>query len=282
MHTILKFFALAFTLGLAGEVTADTLPPSAPKTPGKPTPAHKQVAKHKSNREPISGMVFISVSGGTFQMGCAPGVVGCMNEEIPSHEVRLAPFDIGQFKVTQGQWRAVMGNDPPGLFFKNCGANCPVEGISWYEIQDFMAVLNKQSGHGCRYRLPTEAEWEYSCRSGGNAELYCGGDNVDTVAWYQGNSGGTIHPVGQKVPNGLGLFDMSGNTWEWVNDWYDGGYYTYSPRDNPQGPTSGTALVIRGGSWVNGASALRATFRDGAAPERRGNGLGFRLARTCP
>ncbi|MBF0423578.1 MAG: formylglycine-generating enzyme family protein [Magnetococcales bacterium] len=278
----IKWSFLLITLGVAliltGGVDAVELKTSVPAQARSGKPA----AKPWSEIEPLSGMIFVPLPGGTFLMGCGPWAEECHDEEKPVHEVRIDKFDMGRYQVTQQQWRAVMGSAPPDLYFKDCGPDCPVEGISWEETQDFIARLNKRSGYGCRYRLPTEAEWEYACRSGGRLETYCGGNDVDAVAWYQGNSGGRVHPVGQKKPNAFGLYDMSGNVWEWVNDWYGSDYYMDSPRHHPTGPATGMAQTIRGGSWINGSAALRSSFRDGAASTRSGNALGFRLARTCP
>lgn len=127
------------------------------------------------------------------------------------------------------------------------------------------------------YRLPTEAEWEYAARSGGRSEKYAGGSNVDAVGWYNGNSDGKTHPVGQKQANGLGLYDMTGNVWEWCEDWYDKNYYKNSSSYNPKGPSSGTYRVLRGGSWFDDTSLLRSTFRGRIDPGRRNGNNGFRL-----
>lgn len=224
--------------------------------------------------DPETGMEFVLVKGGCFQMGDTFG--DGRSDEKPAHEVCVDDYYIGKYEVTQGQWKNVRGNNPSR--FSNCGDNCPVEQVSWDDIQDYIRILNQRTGK--TYRLPTEAEWEYAARSGGKSEKYAGGNDVDTVAWYDNNSGSRTHPVGQKQPNGLGIYDMTGNVWEWCQDWYGDGYYKSSPKDNPQGPSSGSYRVLRGGSWSNNAANSRATDRNSVSPGYRSSGLGFRLART--
>ena len=219
-----------------------------------------------------TGMQMVFVKGGCYQMGDTFGD-GYANEK-PVHEVCVNDFYIGKYEVTQGQWQRIMGNNPS--YYKNCGDNCPVEQVSWNDIQQFIQRLNNQSGK--QYRLPTEAEWEYAARSGGKSEKYAGGNDVDAVAWYDGNSGRETHPVGQKQPNGLGLYDMSGNVWEWCSDWYGEKYYGQSFRDNPDGPSSGSYRVLRGGSWYTKPRYVRVASRYWGNPESRLIYYGFRLA----
>ncbi|MBF0419481.1 MAG: SUMF1/EgtB/PvdO family nonheme iron enzyme [Magnetococcales bacterium] len=222
---------------------------------------------------------FVKVPGGTFQMGCGSWQSNCSEDEKPVHDVKVGTFEIGKYEVTQGQWKDVMGSYPSN--FSSCGSNCPVENVSWGNARDFIGKLNSRSD-GCTYRLPTEAEWEYACRSGGKNEKYCGGGNLDQLAWYDNNSGGKTHPVGQKTANGLGIYDMSGNVWEWVSDWYDEKFYANSPRDNPQGPSLGSGGVRRGGSWDGNAAGVRSAYRLGDVPGGRNRAVGFRLSRICP
>ncbi|MBF0584006.1 MAG: formylglycine-generating enzyme family protein [Magnetococcales bacterium] len=190
-------------------------------------------------------------------------------------------------------WRCLLSEFQPfstkGIFITTlfgCGSaalgcdDCPVEKVSWNDVQEFIQKLNAR-GQG-RYRLPTEAEWEYACRSGGKPEKYCGGNDIDRLAWYDGNSGSKTHPVGQKAANGLGIYDMSGNVWEWVSDWYDGKYYANSPRENPKGASDGSSRVYRGGSWGDGPAYVRSADRGSGGPGGRIFDLGFRLARTLP
>jgi sulfatase modifying factor 1 len=198
-----------------------------------------------------TGMEFVFVKGGCFQMGDTFGDgIYC---EKPVHEVCVNDFYMGKYEVTQGQWKKVMGNDQSEFRdceFKDCGDNCPVETVSWNDTQKFISKLNSQSDKN--YRLPTEAEWEYAARSGGKKEKWAGTSDESSLkdyAWFHYNSGPKTHPVGQKKPNGLGIYDMSGNVREWCSDWYGAKYYGESPRDNPRGPGSGEYRVLRGGAW---------------------------------
>lgn len=226
----------------------------------------------KAYTDKNTGIELVFVKGGCYSMGDTFG--DGSSDERPVHNVCLSDFYIGKYEVTQGQWQKVMGRNPS--HFSNCGDNCPVENVSWDDIQDFISRFNRQTGRN--YRLPTEAEWEYAARSGGKSQKYAGGNDVDSVAWYSSNSGGKTHPVGQKRPNGLGIYDMSGNVWEWCKDWYGSDYYSQSQRDNPTGPSSGSYRVDRGGSWVLSAAYARASYRFRYDPDDRGNSLGFRLA----
>jgi formylglycine-generating enzyme required for sulfatase activity len=226
----------------------------------------------KGWRERVTGMAFVWVPGGCYRMG---DIFGDGNQnEIPVHEVCVDGFWMGKYEVTQGQWEKVTGKNPS--FFKK-GDNYPVERVSWHDVQDFIRILNSY-GSGT-FRLPTEAEWEYAARSGGKAEKYAGGDDVNQVAWYSLNSGRSTRPVGRKAPNGLGIYDMSGNVWEWCEDVYDSGAYRKHERHNPMYVSEGTFRVIRGGSWRVFQRELRSTSRIGAIPEDGNYNLGFRLVR---
>lgn len=216
-------------------------------------------------------MVF--VKGGCYQMGNTfdEGTIG----ERPVHEVCIDDFYIGKYEVTQAQYQAVMGSNPS--FFKECGGSCPVTEVSWDDAQAFIGKLSQMSGKA--YRLPTEAEWEYAARSGGKKEKWAGTSDKSRLgdyAWIWDNSGQKAHVVGVKLPNGLGIHDMSGNVWEWVQDRL--GWYQESPRDNPQGPMTGTERVFRGGNYYYGAGDARASARRHDAPGERSRYLGFRLA----
>jgi formylglycine-generating enzyme required for sulfatase activity len=213
------------------------------------------------------GIEMVSIQSGTFQMGSNDGE----SDEKPIHSVTVSSFYMGKYEVTQKQWREVMGQDPPELYFKGCD-QCPVENVSWNDIQEFIKKLNTKTGKN--YRLPTEAEWEYAAR-GGQSYQYAGSDNIDNVAWYDGNSGSKTHPVGQKSPNGYGLYDMSGNVWEWCNDWY--GDYSSGAVTNPKGPSTVSRRVLRGGSWFTDASYCRVANRFSDSPDYRNDTLGFRL-----
>ena len=225
-------------------------------------------------KEPATGMEMVYVKGGCYQMGDSFYEGG--SEEKPVHGVCVDDFYLGKYEVTQGQWKKIMGGNPS--HFSKCGDNCPVEMVNWNDAQEFISRLNKGTGAG-KYRLPTEAEWEYAARSGGKREKHSSGDVYDG-AWYFASSGNETHPVGTKAPNGLGIYDMSGNVWEWTNDWYEGDYYSHSARKNPAGPSTGDLRVLRGGSWETGPVDVRTTYRNYLKPEYRGGGNGFRLMRA--
>ncbi|MBF0165336.1 MAG: SUMF1/EgtB/PvdO family nonheme iron enzyme, partial [Magnetococcales bacterium] len=233
--------------------------------------AQIEMARHFE--DPVTGMEFVLVPGGTFQMGCDSWTSDCDDDEKPVHQVTLSGFWLGKTEITQGQWQAVMGSNPSK--FSSCGDQCPVEKVSWEDVQTFIKKLNAR-GDG-KFRLPTEAEWEYACRSGGKEENYSGGKGVDQVAWYDGNSGHKTHPVGTRSANGLGLFDMSGNVYEWVQDWNTD--YSSAAQTNPIYDSSGSYRVYRGGSWVYGASNTRCANRYSYTPDGRFHILGARLAR---
>ncbi|MCI5163253.1 MAG: formylglycine-generating enzyme family protein [Candidatus Electrothrix sp. AX5] len=190
---------------------------------------------------------------------------------LPQHEVCVNGFWMGRYEVTQAQWQKIMGRNPAR--FKK-GDSYPVEQVSWEDVQKFIVQLNKKSGRN--YRLPTEAEWEYAGRAESSYK-YSGSDILDAVAWYQGNSYGSTHPVGKKKVNAFGLYDMSGNVWEWCSDRYNEGYYAYSPKNNPSGPASGRERVIRGGSWILDSVFCRVVHRNSNHPENSGDLIGFRL-----
>jgi len=217
-------------------------------------------------------MVF--VQGGTFWMGCtAEQQANCDDDEKPAHQVTVSSFNIGKYEITQGQWKALMGNDPS--YFAKGGDNYPVEMVKWDDVQEFIRRLNKATGK--RYRLPTEAEWEYAARGGAKSKgyKYSGSNNLNNIAWHLDNSGDKTRPVGTKQPNELGIYDMSGNVWEWCSDWYDD--YTKSPKRDPLGASSGDNRVYRGGGWGSTALGCRVTYRDNGTPSSLYNSLGFRV-----
>ncbi len=209
------------------------------------------------------GTQMVNIQGGTFQMGDYDG------NNI--HKVTLSGFFMSKYEVTQQQWREIMGTNPS--YFKNCD-NCPVEQVSWNDVQEFIEKLNAKTGEN--YRLPTEAEWEYAAR-GGETYKYAGSDNIGSVVWYKDNSGGKTNPVGQKSPNGYGLYDMSGNVWEWCSDWYGSNYYNNSPSSNPKGPNNGTDRILRGGSWDYVPNGCRVVHRGHDKVAYGNNRRGFRL-----
>jgi len=216
-------------------------------------------------------MVF--VKGGCFDMGDTFGD-GYSNEK-PVHEVCVDDFYMGRYEVTQKEWEAVMGGNPS--YFDGCG-NCPVEQVAWHDIQEFIRKLSRKRGR--IYRLPTEAEWEYAARGRGRRSRWAGTSDESALgeyAWYSGNSGGRTHPVGHKKPNAIGLYDMTGNVWEWVSDRYGEDYYEESLRNNPKGPSGGSDRVWRGGSWYNGPGLVSATHRFVSSPSYMDSYTGFRL-----
>jgi len=182
--------------------------------------------------------------------------------------------------VTQAQWRQVMTGTalPNPSFFTACGDSCPVEQVSWDDVQQFVTRLN-QLDPGQGYRLPTEAEWEYAARATTTGD-YGGNGNVLDMGWITTNSSDRTQPVAGKLANLWGLYDMHGNVFEWVQDWWDGGYYATSPSSNPQGPASGSSRVLRGGSWGDPAFIARSAYRNVSTPSHRDIFVGFRLART--
>ena len=223
----------------------------------------------------VNGVSFemVKVEGGTFTMGAtAEHGHDAYDNESPTHSVTLSYFYIGKYEVTQKLWITVMGSNPSS--FK--GDNLPVDNVSWNYCQTFINKLNQLTGK--KFRLPTEAEWEYAARGGNKSKdyEYAGGNNIDVVGWYSGNSSSKTPPVGQKLANELGLYDMSGNVWEWCQDWY--GSYSSSAQTNPTGPTSGSYRVSRGGGWGSSAGYCRVSFRGYYGPTYRGILIGFRLA----
>jgi formylglycine-generating enzyme len=226
-------------------------------------------------RDSLTGMEFIFVKGGCYQMGDTFGDGD--SDEKPVHEGCVSDFYMGKYEVTQGQWRQVMRKNPASK--TNCGDNCPVEEVTWNDVQEFIEKLNRNSGK--RYHLPTEAQWEYAARSAGKKEKWSGTSNeseLGNYAWYSVNAGNRTHPVGQKQPNGLGLYDMNGNVWEWCSDWYGEKYYGETPRDNPGGPSSGSYRVMRGGAWGYDQRFLRASSRFRSDPDDHTSSKGFRVA----
>jgi len=247
---------------------ADTVHAARDTTPPPPPPPPPEVTTGGAN-----AIETAFVKGGMFTMGCtAEQGDKCFANEKPTRNVALNHFYIGKYEVTQKQWVEVMGTNPS----HSKGDNLPVENVSWHEAQEFILKLNTMTGR--KYRLPTEAEWEYAARGGADSKshTYAGSNNIDDVAWYENNSGGKTHGIGGKAPNELGLHDMSGNVNEWVNDWL--GPYGSSSETNPQGPSHGTYHVIRGGIWSDGARYCRVSSRSSANSDFKGGNLGFRLA----
>ena len=228
----------------------------------------------------VNGVSFtmVGVACGTFQMGSTDGY----DSEKPVHSVTLSSFSIGQTEVTQQLWYAVMGQKPTSDGSQwsttfGLGDQYPAYYVSWNDIQTFITKLNQLTGQ--QFRLPMEAEWEFAARGGNSSKgyTYAGSNTIGDVAWYTSNSSHQTHPVGTKQVNELGLYDMSGNVWEWCQDWYSSSYYSSSASSNPTGPDSGSGRVLRGGSWNNDASC-RVAYRSYDTPTARYGSLGFRLA----
>ena len=243
----------------------------------------KQTTKERSYldasntfKDSVTGMEFVLVQAGCFQMGDSFGEG--LPAERPVHEVCLDSFYLGKYEVTQGQWKKIMGGNL--AHFKDCGENCPMESISWTDVQTFLAEINNLSSQ--KYRLPTEAEWEYAARDGGKVVKWSGTSSENRLgdyAWYGDNSGDKAHPVGQKKPNAFGLYDMTGNVWEWTGDLYAETFYSKSPRENPRGAEEGTDRVLRGGCWLDRAKDIRSAQRFFFAPQTGFKSIGFRLVK---
>ncbi len=218
------------------------------------------------------------VAGGTFTMGCAAEQDSdCDDDERPAHSVTLSDYYIGKREVTQGLWKAVTGGNPSHFTRSD---NLPVENVSWDEVNAFIDSLNRKTGR--MYRLPTEAEWEYAARGGNKSGgyKYSGSNTLDSVAWYWYNGGHKTHEAGTKAPNELGIYDMSGNVWEWTGDRY--GDYGSDAQTNPTGPSTGSIRVLRGGSWSYGEGNCRVSNRGGSDPDNSIDGIGFRLVLLSP
>jgi formylglycine-generating enzyme required for sulfatase activity len=225
------------------------------------------------------GMEFVPIPAGSFMMGTDRSE-DAPNDATPPHRVTISqPFYLGKYEVTQAQWTAVMENNPSRFE----SLDNPVENVSWHDVQEFISRLNRKERTN-KYRLPTEAEWEYAARAGTTTAYSFGNDtdDLDRHAWYWTNSGGKTHPVGRKEANAWGLYDMHGNVWEWVQDWYGKDYYAKSTARDPSGPFGGSHRVLRGGGWYGRARDLRSADRTGFTPETHYEHFGFRLALTVP
>ena len=263
-----KFFT--YLLAIAAVTTVI----SCSKDDGPEDPEPKPDVSGQDFTETVSGVKFdmVYVKGGTFSMGATEeqGTEDPHGDEYPVHSVTLSDYYIGKFEVTQGLWKAVMGDNPIGL---KKGDDYPVDAVSWSDIQDFLNKLNKVTGK--KYALPTEAQWEYAARGGVKSKgyKYSGSNTVGDVAWHQDNSDLETHPVGKKQANELGLYDMSGNVVEWCSDWY--GDYSSDSQTDPTGLTYGILRVRRGGSYFTNC---RVSIRYYGFPGSRGFDTGFRLA----
>lgn len=223
----------------------------------------------------VNGVSFtmVAVKGGTFTMGATSEQTGAKSDESPTHLVTLSDYYIGETEVTQELWQAVMGSNPSDF---TGNLQRPVERVSWNDCQTFITKLNALTGE--TFSLPTEAEWEYAARGGNKAQgyLYSGSNTISDVAWYTSNSSNTTHPVKTKQPNELGIYDMSGNVWEWCSDW--DGSYSSSAQTDPVGPSSGSNRVLRGGSWNHSATCCRVAYRNANTPTFVYYSYGLRLS----
>jgi formylglycine-generating enzyme required for sulfatase activity len=255
-------------------VKAETRGPSESEKP-EPPEQHPPTKEFENK----IGMKFVLIPAGTFVMG-SPVNEAERNEDERQHEVTITkPFYLQTTELTQGQWKKVMKCIPFSFFyFKECGDDCPVENGSWRWAQDFVRELNKMEGTN-KYRLPTEAEWEYACRAGSTTTYHFGSsdDALGDYAWYFENSLSNTHPVGQKKPNAWGLYDMHGNVAEWCQDWY--GDYPAGSATEAEGPSGGAYPAPRGRAWVDMAKQLRSASRGRYVPGARLNVIGFRVAR---
>jgi formylglycine-generating enzyme required for sulfatase activity len=234
-----------------------------------------------TKKNPQDGLLYVWIPPGSFTMGCSAGDTECFPEESPAHRVTISKgFWIGQTEVTVGAYERYTGassqdsgaaasTSPPSAGAGNTREAMPVTDIRWDEAHDYCSWAGG--------RLPTEAEWEYAAR-GGSAQARYG--SLDAIAWFGNNSEGEVHQVSQKLANGYGLFDVLGNAWEWVDDWYDGNYYASSPQTDPSGPANGKMHVVRGGSWINASRLVRLTDRGRSNPDHEINYFGIRCVWT--
>jgi formylglycine-generating enzyme len=265
-----KYLLRIFSCILLGSLLSLSTTLAQSTTPKNTT--DKPEAKTTKNLK--DGLRYVWIPPGIFTMGCSAGDKECFNEELPAHRVTISKgFWMGQTEVTIGAYKSFAGvteadtRKPSSVAAKPVDAEnkMPAVVVTWDEARDY---CNWAGG-----RLPTEAEWEYAARGGSAEARYA---ELGQIAWYQKNSGNRTHPVSQKLPNRFGLFDVLGNAWEWVNDWYDGSYYSKSPEADPAGPDTGTMHVLRGGSWMNTANLLRLSDRGRSQGDLRFNYFGLR------
>ena len=224
-------------------------------------------------------MELVWISPGAFEMGSPDDEAGGMSDERPLHRVTVSRgFWMGKYEVTQKQYEEVTGSNPS----KHRGAKNPVEMVTWHEAKVFCQAMAERTGKPVR--LPTEAEWEYACRAGTSTRYHAGDSDRDLtrVGWWRSNSGREAHPVGRMKPNAWGLYDMHGNVLEWVADWYGADYYQRSLGTVPQGPTSGSQKVVRGGCWYRTPDYCRAAYRGKRPADARWGYLGFRVISPSP
>ena len=244
------------------------------EVPTRKQKSHQTALSAKQRQAILQDLInnMVLVEGGTFMMGAtAEQANDAWEDEIPVHQVTLSSFYIGRYEVTQQEWQAVMGNNPS----KFKGSKQPVGRVSWNDCQQFIHKLNTLTGK--QFRLPTEAEWEFAARGGKKSHgyKYAGGNDLDKVAWHWKNCSGKTHEVGKKLPNELGLYDMSGNVEEWCQDWF--AYYSSSNMKNPIGPSSGSTRVFRGGCVASGTKECHLSDRSSIGPDEHIYYMGLRL-----
>jgi len=230
--------------------------------------------------DPVTGMKFVSIPAGSFEMGSPQSESGRDSDEGPVHSVNIQSFEMMTTEVTQGMWQEVMGENPAQY---TGNLNRPVETVSWNDCQEFITRMN-DIDPSYTYRLPSEAEWEYACRAGTTTRFYWGDDPdstaIDEYAWYWANTDTTPQPVAQKLPNDWGLYDMSGNVFEWCEDWYHESHSGAPTDGSARVSPSGSSRIERGGAWFGDARYCRSANRGVDSPGSGGGGLGFRLARS--
>ena len=282
--------APAPTVAVATPVPAPVAPPPPPpppppaakaaRTQDTPSVVMAPIPKEpprgeKTWTDPVTGMNFVWVEGGCFDMGCGDWTGDCGQDEKPVHKVCVKGFWMAEREVTQRQWQQIMGS-PPKV---QLPAEFPAAGVSFDNTGDFIDALTSMGGRRFTFRLPTEAEWEFACRSGGKLESFSGGNNPARAGWNAGNSDYKAHAAATKSPNALGLYDMSGNVWEWTQDFYDAGAYEKHKKNDPKIEAYGTHHVLRGGSYNFPAGNSRCSARYRGAANYRGQDVGFRLVR---
>ena len=266
-------YMIRYINGTSDIFQSESTPPPVTDTSLRTNPSYPSSDQNGQRHPAEPEMVF--VEGGAFWMGCTDEQgKDCRDNERPLHNVTVSSFYIGKYEITQKQWQILMGKNPS----QQKGDDHPVENISWDEAQEFINRLNVATGK--KYRLPTEAEWEYAARGGKKSMgyRYSGSNFPKDVAWYEGRRKEKTHPVGKKQPNELGIFDMSGNVQEWCHDWYDR-YYS-NVQTNPSGPLSGSDRVLRGGKWDSSEQSCRVSSRSRYSQKSRGSNdyFGFRIA----
>ena len=276
MGSIIKRFAfIVLSLFWAlNSIQCMTVSEESAKMP--PSPPRQDVKPVKTWKDSKTNMEFVWVPDGCYEMGCGSWTKDCIKDELPVHEVCVDGFWLGKYEVTQGQWKQLMRSNRSNFSW---GDSYPVETVSWNDAQKFIKVINEQQNGKYQFRLPTEAEWEYAARSGGKPEMFAGGNDVNTVAWNRANSRDATHPVGQKAPNGLGIYDMSGNVWEWCQDLFGVRSYARHTKNNPVILDKASKhRVVRGGGYKGFARLVRCSQRAGHMPGVRNSNIGLRIA----